>query len=62
MKIVLLHSSKLPFFINNVYLTNHCHHNCRFGTGQARYELKKPDWPGPHDTDVPTFTTYGRKT
>jgi hypothetical protein len=36
--------------------------NCRFGTGNARHEVKRNDWPGPHDTDVPGFTTYGRKT
>lgn len=36
--------------------------NFKFGTGMARHELKKPDWPGPGHTDVPTYTTHGRKT
>tara|TARA_B110000914_G_scaffold185557_1_gene169251 strand:- start:243 stop:449 length:207 start_codon:yes stop_codon:yes gene_type:complete len=35
-------------------------HNCRFGTG-VRTEKKRMDWPGPHDTYVPDYTTDGRK-
>tara|TARA_B110000503_G_C7020008_1_gene359367 strand:+ start:398 stop:520 length:123 start_codon:yes stop_codon:yes gene_type:complete len=35
--------------------------NCRFGDG-IRTEKKRNDWPGPHDTKVPDFTTDGRKT
>jgi len=33
----------------------------KFGTS-IRKDPKRPDWPGPGDTSVPSYTEYGRKT
>ena len=46
-------TSKLhSFYLSNGYF-------CRFGTS-VRKEPKRPDWPGPFDTERPSYTTGGR--
>ena len=57
-KIVIQLGSKLQF-AKYITITNIIHF-CRFGTS-IRKDLKREDWPGPGDTDVPTYTKGGRK-
>lgn len=33
----------------------------RFGTSTRKDIKRNKDWPGPGDTDVPSYTTAGRK-
>ena len=47
--------SKLQNFIHNSYLTFY-----RFGTSE-RKDIRRENWPGPGDTEVPDYTTGTQK-
>ena len=52
-KTAIQHGSKLKSFIHPFLFF-------RFGTG-GRKDVRRTDWPGPGDTNVPEYTTNGRK-
>ena len=52
MRTAIQHGSKFIFFIQLI---------SRFGTGTRKIIRRTDHWPGPGDTNVPEFTTAGRK-